>query len=78
MEAIRFLALIPFILLLLCRVAEYKYHTERLEWAAETLYLNVRANREMWRACKRFRWCDESHAVPRFEVVWEKELFFLI
>ena len=57
-----------------CWADEVGWYVNRLEWSVETLYLNVSANREAWRACKRFGWCDEYHTPPKWEAVEVKEM----
>ena len=52
------------------------YLVPRLVWSVETLDLNMKANRGMWRACKNFGWCDEYHDTPKRwpgKIIWEVE-----
>ncbi len=56
----------------------YQSWVPSLIWSADTLYLNVTANRSAWMACKKFRWCDEGHAVPNWRIVWRGEARFEI
>ena len=61
---------------LLCAVMAYQVLVPALLWSNSTLYLNVVANRQGWRACKRFRWCDEKHQAPKREIIWRGEATF--
>ena len=71
-------ALVIIIYLLGEQVRTYHEWVPKLLWSVDTLYLNVVANREEWRACKRFKWCDEVRRKPphwtpvaRGETRWE-------
>ncbi len=71
------------ILLVLCFIVvlsavfyDDKLNQVAVEWSVDTLRINVRANREQWRACKRFRRCDETHEVPKWPVIEVKEYQF--
>ncbi len=44
-----------------------------LTWSNSTLYLDVMASHQGWKACKRFRWCEKSHPAAQWEVVWKGE-----
>lgn len=59
------------------QIIVYRQLVPVLAWSNDTLRLNVIVNRDMWKACKRFRWCDERHAVPKWPVVWQGEVRFL-
>jgi hypothetical protein len=59
---------------LFCEVLIYQTLIPVLQWSNNTLYLNVVANRQGWRACKRFGWCDLSHPAPKWQVIWHGEM----
>lgn len=60
------------IVLLSCDIYQilvYQQLVPKLAWAVDTLKINVIANRQQWRACKRFRWCDEHHASAKWGIL---------
>jgi len=61
---------------LLYQVMVYQALLPVLLWSNNTLHLNVVANRQGWRACKRYRWCDLNHAVPKRRIIWRGEAVF--
>jgi hypothetical protein len=60
------------------QIVIYESWVPILLWSNSTLYLNVIANRQGWRACKRFRWCDGNHPIPKWEIRWRGETRFRV
>lgn len=58
------------------QILVYQALTPRLVWSIDSLKLNVTANRDAWRACKRFNWCSERKA-PYWPPVWRGEVRWL-
>ena len=52
----------------------YQDWIPRLIWSVDTLHLNVIANRDGWRACKCFGWCDARDVTPAWPVLWRGEM----
>jgi len=42
------------------QLSVYKALVPIVLWSGDTLRLNAIVNREMWKSCKRFRWCSEN------------------
>ena len=62
---------------LMYEVIVYESLIPVLLWSNATLNFNVIANRNGWRACKRFRWCDLNHPVPQWQIIWRGEAAFI-
>jgi hypothetical protein len=61
------------------QVLIYREWVPKLLWSVETLSLNVTANRDAWKTCRRFRWCGEVEPAPqRWKSVWVGELRWTI
>lgn len=59
------------------QIITYQDLVPRLAWSAETLYLNVRANRGAWLACRNFGVCDLAHPVS-YPVAWRGEVRWIV